>query len=133
MDESIEYEGDYRKQMKKISFTLIKALSDAGAGLLIGTDCGNPFVFPGWSVHEELAYFVEAGLAPYQALQAATVNGAASLNRLDKYGTVETGKIADLVILNSNPIEDIRNTQDIYGAIVKGQWYLQEELFSMAQ
>ena len=58
--------------MADITSRVIKALHDAGAKLLMGTDCGNPFVFPGWSVHEELQHFVNAGLTAYGAIAAGT-------------------------------------------------------------
>lgn len=125
-------EPDYRRRMKEVSYPVIRALSDAGAGIITGTDAGNPFVFPGWSLHEELEFLVEAGLSPYSALRASTVDAARYLGISDVAGTVEIGKRGDLVLLGSNPLEDITHSRDIVGTVVKGVWYLQEELFQMA-
>ena len=101
---------------------LVKALSDAGAGILVGTDTPNPFVLPGPAVHEELRLFVEAGLAPHAALAAATREPARFLGRLEHSGTIEVGKVADLVLLDANPLEDIRNTERIVGVVVRGAY-----------
>ncbi len=87
---------------------------------MVGTDSGNPFIFPGLSVHEEMEVLVEAGLPPLQALQAATLNPARYLEATDSLGTVEAGKLADLVLLEANPLEDIRNTQRIAGVVLNG-------------
>jgi len=97
-------------------------LQAGGVGLLAGSDCGasNNFTFPGWILHRELAMMVEAGLTPMQALQAATRNPARFLGELDRSGTVETGKTANLVLLNANPLEDIRNTEKIDSVVLRG-------------
>jgi imidazolonepropionase-like amidohydrolase len=101
---------------------LLKMLQAGGVGLLAGSDCGasNNFTFPGWILHRELAMMVEAGLTPMQALQAATRNPARFLGELDRSGTVETGKTANLVLLNANPLEDIRNTEKIDSVVLRG-------------
>jgi imidazolonepropionase-like amidohydrolase len=101
---------------------LVRALSAAGAGVLVGTDTPNPFVLPGASVHEELRLFVEAGLTPYAALAAATREPARFLRRLEATGTIEPGKQADLVLLDGNPLADIRNTERITAVIVRGRY-----------
>lgn len=101
----------HRNRMK-----LVKALHDAGAGLLVGTDDQARVV------HEELALFVEAGLSPYEALQAATVGAATYLGMGDEMGTVEVGKRANLVLLAGNPLEDIAQTRSTVGVFVGGVW-----------
>jgi len=110
----------------------------AGVGILAATDFSSksgvypyPVPQPGTDLHEELAYFVEAGMTPLQALQAATLNPAKFLNKLDDYGTVEKGKIADLVLLNANPLESIKNTEKIFAVIVGGKLILKPELQMM--
>ncbi|MDQ4121883.1 MAG: amidohydrolase family protein [Acidobacteriota bacterium] len=121
--EAISAEKAYfQSSVKKVG-----ALHRAGVRLMTGTDVGNPYVFPGFSLHDELALFVKAGLTPLEALQAATSNPAEYLGLLDSFGTVEKGKIANLVLLEANPLENIRNTQKI-GAVVLNGKLLPKEL-----
>ena len=77
-------------------------------------------IIPGFSLQDELSFFVQAGFTPMEALQAAT-RPAKYLGLLDSLGTVERGKIADLVLLAANPLDDIRNTQKISAVIVNGR------------
>jgi imidazolonepropionase-like amidohydrolase len=109
---------------------VITALNQAGVGLMTGTD----FTFksngmrPGFDLHEELALFVEAGMTPMQALQTATFNPAKFLDKSKTHGTIEKGKIADLVLLEANPLENIKNTQRINAVVVKGKYLPKETL-----
>src|SRR5688572_87712 len=103
----------------------------AGVGILAGTDVGNPYCFPGFSLHDELELLVEAGLSPMAALQTATRNPAQFLNRQADFGTVEEGKKADLVLLDANPLEDIRNTRKIAAVVVGGKLLRKDALESM--
>ena len=98
-------------------------LHRAGIPLLVGSDSLDPFVFPGESLHKELAELVRAGLTPAEALEAATRGAAQFLGREHDSGTVETGKLADLVLLEASPLENIANTQRITG-VVRGGKYL---------
>ncbi len=107
---------------------VVDILSREGVGILVGTDFGNPFIFPGTSVHEEMEALVEAGLTPLQALQAATINPARYLGVTDSLGTVAEGKLADLVLLDANPLDDIRNTQRIHAVILNGQLLRRSDL-----
>jgi hypothetical protein len=107
-----------RKFYRKMT-SFIKPLYDGGVKFLVGTDYGNEFVFPGFSLHEELHAFVEeAGLTPLQALQTATINPAIFFEMDSVLGTVEEGKIADLLLLNNNPLVNINNTESIEGVII---------------
>ena len=103
----------------------------AGVELLAGTDVLNPFCFPGFSLHDELGLLVEAGLTPMEALQAATYNPAKFLGMTDSLGTIDTGKIADLVLLEANPLEDIGNTRKIAAVVVNGKYYPESSLDEM--
>jgi imidazolonepropionase-like amidohydrolase len=94
-----------------------------GIGLLAGTDAIMPFVYPGFSLHDELALFVQAGLTPLAALQTATLNPARFLGRENFMGTVEKGKLADLVLLDANPLTDIANTKRISAVIANGHLF----------
>jgi imidazolonepropionase-like amidohydrolase len=97
----------------------------AGVGLLAGTDTGfgNLYTIPGFSLHDELALFVQAGLTPLAALRTATVNPAKFLGREKELGTVGRGKLADLVLLDADPLKDIGNTQKIRAVVVNGRLF----------
>ena len=97
-------------------------LHRAGVSMLVGSDSLDPFVFPGESLHRELAEFVRVGFTPAEALQAATRGAAEFLGREQECGTVEAGKVADLVLLDANPLDDIANTRKIYAVIRNGQY-----------
>jgi tetratricopeptide (TPR) repeat protein len=103
----------------------------AGVELIAGTDVLNPFAFPGFSLHDELALLVEAGLTPLEALQAATVNAAEYLDQRAVGGTIEVGKTADLVVLDANPLDDIANTKRIASVVVDGRLIARGELDAM--
>ncbi len=96
------------------------ALHRAGVRLLAGTDCGNPYTVPGFSLHEELRRLVAAGLTPAAALTAATIEPARYLGLDGEIGTIEAGRSADLLILEDDPLADVANTARIDSVIVKG-------------
>jgi imidazolonepropionase-like amidohydrolase len=100
---------------------VVGQMQKAGVGIMAGTDTPNPFVYPGFGLLDELGLLVQAGLTPMQALQAATRNPAQFLGKLDSMGTIEKGKIADLDLLDANPLEDIRNTQRLNAVIFAGR------------
>jgi imidazolonepropionase-like amidohydrolase len=100
---------------------IVGAMHRAGVGVLAGTDVSNPWVYWGSSLHDELAMFVDAGFTPLAALQAATIEPARFLHATDTLGTVEPGKVADLVVLDADPLADIHNTQRISAIVVRGQ------------
>jgi len=102
----------------------------AGEGVLFltGSDTTNPWAFPGFGVHDELELFVEAGLTPLQALQTATLNPARFFDRTGELGTVEAGKLADLVLLDANPLDDIAHTQQIRAVVADGRLYRRTDL-----
>ena len=91
--------------------------------MLAGTDVGNTFCFPGFSLHEELALLVESGLTPLAALQSATRNPAIFMDATDRYGSAAKGKIADLVLLDADPLQDIHNTSRISAVFLSGKHY----------
>jgi adenine deaminase len=102
---------------------LVLAMKDAGVGILAGTDEGNPYCFPGFSLHDELALFVKAGLSPAESLQAATINPARLLGKERTQGSIEEGKDADLVLLEANPLLDIHNTTAIRAVVASGRLF----------
>ena len=102
---------------------LVQFFYQEGVPLLAGTDAMNPYTFPGFSLHDELYLLVEAGLTPLDALRAATINAARFLDREEELGNIEAGKLADLVLLHADPLNDIRNTAKIAGVISNGTYY----------
>jgi len=107
---------------------LIATLHEAGAGLLLGSDSPQIFNVPGFAVHHELRYLVDAGLTPYEALRTGTVNPAVYFGHAGRFGTVTEGVEADLVLLDDNPLEDIASTRRIHGVMVRGRWMDRREL-----
>jgi imidazolonepropionase-like amidohydrolase len=107
-------------------------LHRTGVPFLAGTDTpAGVHIFPGYSLHEELQRFVAAGFTPLEALQTATINPARFFGIEDQAGTVEKGKLADLVLLSANPLEDIANTQKIASVIANGRYFYRAELDKM--
>jgi tetratricopeptide (TPR) repeat protein len=115
---------------KTLHFAKINAkkMSDFGIKLVVGTDAGNPAVFFGPSVHRELELLVEARISPAEAIKAATTNAAGILGKADKLGTISEGMLADILVVEGNPLENIQNTQNIFLVIKNGQILDREEL-----
>lgn len=107
---------------------LILALHEAGAGLLLGSDAPQVFNVPGFAIHRELEYLVAAGLTPYEALRTGTANPAVFFGQERVFGTVETGKEADLVLLDANPLDDIGNASRVHGVMLRGRWLSRRDL-----
>jgi imidazolonepropionase-like amidohydrolase len=112
-----------RRQALQRMFEVVQAMRKAGVPMLAGTDPPTRDVFPGFSLHDELGLLVDAGLTPAEALQSATLNAANCLGVSDSFGTIEKGKVADLVLLDADPLGDIANTRKI-AAVVTGGKYL---------
>jgi len=110
---------------------LVGAMFRAGVPMLAGTDAHNPYCFPGFSLHDELALLVESGLTPLAALQAATRNAAIFMEATDKYGSVTPGKVADLVLLDADPLKDIHNTTKISEVFLAGKEFNRAALDQM--
>jgi imidazolonepropionase-like amidohydrolase len=108
--------------------TLLRALYDGGAGLLLGSDSPQVFSVPGFSLAHEMEAMVAAGLPPWAVLTAATRNPAEYFGRSSEFGTVEPGKRADLILIEGNPLEDIRNVHRQAGVMVRGQWLSADEI-----
>lgn len=109
-------------------YKLLKMLSDAGAGLLIGTDTPVPYLVPGFTPIDEMQRFVDAGLSPYQALSAATSGPARFLGIDSESGTIAIGKRADLLLVDANPLEDIAHLWRQSGVMVNGRWLPKSEI-----
>jgi imidazolonepropionase-like amidohydrolase len=113
-----------RKQFVQMELDMTLAMVRAGVPFMAGTDtAAGVHIFPGFSLHQELVLFQQAGLTPMQALQTATINPAKFLGLTADMGTVEKGKLADLVLLDANPLADIANTQKIRGVVLAGRYF----------
>jgi imidazolonepropionase-like amidohydrolase len=118
-----------RRKFVAKELDVVNTMHHAAIPFLAGTDTpSGVYIFPGFSLHEELQRFVAAGFSPLEALQTATLNPAKFLGMEDQLGTIEKGKIADLVLLQANPLDDIRNTQKIAGVILNGRYFSRADL-----
>jgi imidazolonepropionase-like amidohydrolase len=123
-----------RQHFVQMELDMTLAMFRAGVPFMAGTDtAAGVHVFPGFSLHEELALFVKAGLTPLQALQTATLNPARFLGRVVDMGSVDEGKVADLVLLDANPLDDINNTRRIRGVLLAGRYFDRAALDRMLQ
>jgi imidazolonepropionase-like amidohydrolase len=121
-----------RRKFLDKELEVVQMLHKAGVPFLAGTDTPpGVFVFPGFSLHEELQRFVAAGFTPLEALQTATLNPSRFFGMEDQLGTVAMGKMADLVLLDANPLADIANTQKITAVIVNGRYFSRNDLQRM--
>jgi hypothetical protein len=124
----VEVKADMRK-MNSRSRHIVGEMNKAGVKILSGTDNGSaPYVFHGFSLHHELELLVESGLTPMEALQSATINAAECAGRIDSIGTIEEGKIADLILLEENPLLSIENTKKINSVIYNGKYFDRSKL-----
>lgn len=121
-----EYEAYYRHGLAITKFAF-----DAGVQVMIGTDANDTMIFPGFGVHDEMRRFADAGLEPMDILRAATSIPARYLDRTEDLGGVAQDKIADLVLLNSNPLSDIGHTTDIDSVIFGGRLLRRSDLDAM--
>ena len=106
-------------ELSRAQGRLTGAAGRAGVGIIGGTDCLNPYCLPGFGLHDELALLVDSGLSPLRALQTVTRDAARFLGLERTMGTVSAGKVADLVVLDANPLADIRNTQRIHAVVAR--------------
>ncbi len=123
------YQGaDYPQRIAELNRRMVSALHQAGAGILLGTDAAQPYHIPGFSIHEELEMLVDAGLSPYEALEAGTRNAAEAMGEQAEFGTVEVGKRADLILVGDNPLTDVGNLQERSGVMLLGRWITDDEI-----
>ena len=126
---------------RSLDVSLLQELHQANIRLVSGTDAGSSSigVVEGYATHDDLRILTELGFTPYEALLTATVNAAYAVEKMNRegdFGTIEAGKRADLVLLGSNPLEDINNTQDILGVMTLGRWYpakILEQMISISE
>jgi len=116
------------KKSFRLRMEWTRKMKAAGVKFLTGTDVYVSYVLPGYSLHEEMELLVNAGLTPLEALQAATINPATFFGNEAELGSVSAGKIADLVIIDGDPLTDISRTQEISGVVFDGKYYSSSDL-----
>jgi imidazolonepropionase-like amidohydrolase len=107
---------------------IVREMHEAGVQFMTGTDVDNPYVYPGFSLHDELALLVEAGLTPAEALRTATLNPTRYLGLQKDLGTIAEDNFADLVLLEANPLDDIHNTRKITAVVLNGMYLNRADL-----
>ena len=120
--------AQWNRKCREYLLRIVKRLDEEGISLAVGSDAGTMYMPPGTSTHREMALMVEAGLSRATVLQAATLNAAETLGIEDRYGTVEVGRVADLVIVGANPLENLAVLREPQAVIKAGQWISGEEL-----
>jgi len=132
-----DFQPEAARRLVVIRRMLLKALHDAGAPVALGSDAPQFFNVPGFSIHHEMRMMVEAGLTPYEVLVTGTRNPAEYFGVPEEFGTIESGRRADLILLKANPLDDISNVQKRAGVMVRGEWmpesYIRERLEEIAE
>lgn len=123
--------SDTAKLLLEKRIAIVGLMQRTGVNILAGSDFMNPYIIPGFSMHDELELLVQAGLSPLEALQTATINPAMFFGKESEYGTVEQNKFADLLLLDENPLENISNTKKIYAVVANGRLVQREVLDKM--
>lgn len=113
---------DVHAELYRLALDNVRQAHNAGVRIVAGTDAGDTYVFPGFAIHDELAELVRAGLAPTDALRSATIDAARFSGKARDYGSIEAGKVADMILLDANPLTDIRSTGKIAGLFFNGQY-----------
>lgn len=121
-----EFSEEQWKKFSLIRKELIKKLSENGHGMLLGSDSPQLFNVPGFSIHKEMKDMAEAGMSNLEILRSGTINPAIFFGMEDRFGQVKEGLDADLVLLNSNPLENLENISEPYGVMRQGKWYSRE-------
>jgi imidazolonepropionase-like amidohydrolase len=119
---------DIDRMAYQVNIAITKGLHEGGAKLLLGTDAYKPSALPGFSLHDELRNFVAAGLTPYEAIRAGTIDAALFLSQQNEFGTVTVGLRADLLLLEANPLENVANVTKPVGVMLRGKWLPEEDL-----
>lgn len=107
---------------------LVEVMHERGVRMLAGTDAAVPVALPGFSLPDELELLAEVGLSPYEALRSSTYEAALFLDATGEWGSIQVGRSADLLILNADPLSDIRNVRHMSGVMIHGQWFSAERL-----
>jgi imidazolonepropionase-like amidohydrolase len=113
---------DVEAELYRLALDNVRQAHEAGVRIVAGTDAGDTYVFPGFAIHDELAELVRAGLSPADALRSATIDAARFSGKAREFGSIEVGKVADMILLDADPLSDIRSTGKIAGLFFNGQY-----------
>lgn len=131
-EKNLERKGiSVSEQFYEASKKQVSMAHSMGVPIMAGTDVTDSYVFAGFSLHDELYELTSSGLTNLEALQSATMVPATYSNAIEDYGTIEIGKKADLVLLNKNPLHDIKNTKSTKGVLLNGVYYDEEKLIEL--
>lgn len=122
---------DFMKVEYEKLVNILRTMRRAGVPIMAGTDAGNAYTYPGIDLHRELELLVQAGLTPLEALRSATLEPGKYLGAHDTLGSIAPGKVADIVLLDADPLKDIRNTQKIEAVFLQGKYLPRSKLNSM--
>jgi imidazolonepropionase-like amidohydrolase len=125
--------AERKRRFAELRRQVTRGLYTAGAKLMVGSDSPQLFMVAGFAVHREMEALAAAGVPAYGVLEAATRNPAEYLGQADTWGTVAEGKRADLLLLDANPLEDVKHTRDISGVMVRGRWLPRSELDALLE
>lgn len=124
-------QADWNEKEQQFLFDIVRELDSQGISLLVGSDGGTMYMPAGLSTHLEIELMAKAGIAPLTVLQAATLNAATAMGIGDDYGSIATGKIADLVVVNDNPLQNLQALAQPVAVIKAGQWIGETELAAL--
>jgi imidazolonepropionase-like amidohydrolase len=109
------------KDQHDFHLKIVKNLHEAGTTIICGTDAGIGITIPGFSIHQELAFYKEAGLSNYEVLKTATINASKTHSIMNNMGTIEVGKVANLILVDNNPLIDLSALQAPTTVFIRGR------------
>jgi hypothetical protein len=130
---SPQYNADHARVYIENRMQILKALHAAGVGILLGSDAPQQFNVPGFSIHREMKRMADAGMTNYDILKSGTANVGQYFKAKDDFGTIATGKRADLILLDGNPLQDLANAEKRSGVMVRGRWLPESEIQARLQ
>ena len=126
-------QSDYHLKEQAFLFDVVKVFHQHNIPMAVGSDAGTMYTLPGIATHNEMSLMKQAGLSDYDVLKAATINAATILGVDKQYGSIEVGKVADLVLVKNNPLADIGLLREPIAVVKNGQWLSQQKLQALKE